>query len=471
MGQVKIGVLPDNALLEIFDFYRADPTSEIFGRLSWKWKTLTQVCRRWRYLIFESPRRLDLRIVCTATTPSRTLLDIWPPFPISIFGTSSCVVDEKGIENITTALGHRGRTSGIYLIDVKGSLLQKMAPMMNELHPILTDIYLLSTDESVPVLPETFLGGSAPRLRSFILSGIPFPTLHNFILSATQIIHLSLFDIPLSGYISPEVMVTCLAALPNLEYLAIGFRFRSPISRQIGLPPLTPAVLPSLTKLFFRGASEYLEELLTRTHTPQLNRLNILFFKDLIFDLPRLRSLVIRGEGLRPHSLAWIIFDVHKINITLGSPPRIVLAILFEEWDRQLTSLAQVCNQNLPVLSFVEQLSICEPRRASLSWRGDMSSLQWLQLFLPFIAVRDLYVSEQLVPFATAALKELTGERSMEVLPALNRLFLERFQPSGFVQEAIEPFVSSRQLSGHPVAVHSEQPPPELANHPHPPRN
>jgi len=91
-----------------------------------------------------------------------------------------------------------------------------------------------------------------------------------------------------------------------------------------------------------------------------------------------------------------------------------------------------------------------------------MSSLEWLRLFLPFIAVRDLYVSEQLMPFAPTARKELTGERSMEVLPALNRLFLEGFQPSGNVQEVIEPFVSSRRLSGHPVF---EQPPLEPTDH------
>ena len=462
---MKIDVLPDHALLEIFDFYRADRTSRIFDRVSWKWKTLTQVCRRWRHIIFESPRRLDLQVVCTATTPTKTLLDIWPHFPISIVCVRFSAVDEKGMENIITAFEHRDRTSGIYLANLKGPVLRVLGSVMNELHPLLTDIHLLSDDERVPVLPETFLGGSAPRLRSFALLGIPFPMFHKFILSATHIVHIYLSDIPLSGYISPEVMATCLATLPNLEHLTIGFRFRSPIHRQIGLPSLTPAVLPSLTRLSFRGASEYFEDLLARTYTPQLNRLNILFFKDLIFDLPRLRSLV-REEGLRPHSHAWVIFGVHRINITLGSPPRIVLTILCEEWDRQLSSLAQVCNQNLPTLSSVEQLSVCEPCRASLSWTGDMSSFQWLQLFLPFIAVRDLYVSKQLVPFATAALKELTGERSVEVLPALNRLFLEGFQPSGNVQEVIEPFVSSRQLSGHPVVIHSERPPPEPTHHP-----
>ena len=163
-------------------------------------------------------------------------------------------------------------------------------------------------------------------------------------------------------------MATCLAALPNLEHLTIGFRFQSPIHRQIGLHSLTPAiqVLPSLTCLSFRGASEYFEDLLARTYTPQLNRLNILFFKDLVFDLPRLRSLVCE-EGLRPHSHAWVIFGIRRINITLGSPPRIVLTILCEEWDRQLSSLVQVCTQNLPIISSVEQLSICEPCWASLS--------------------------------------------------------------------------------------------------------
>ena len=374
------------------------------------------------------------------------------------------MLDEEGMENIITALEHRDRISGIHFTNVNGSALRKLASVMNELHPLLTDIHIESTDGWVPALPETFLGGSAPHLRSFVLSGIPFPTLPKFILSATHIIHLGLFDIPLSGFILPEVMAACLAALPNLEHLVIGCRFQYPRPPQIDLPPLTPAVLPSLTDLSFKGASEYFEDFLARTYIPQLNSLNILFFEDPIFDLPQLRSLVVGGEGLKPHSLAWFMLDVHKVEIILGSPPRIVFGIL--EWDQQLSSLAEVCTQNLPVLSSVEQLSICNHLLASMDWRAEMSSLQWHQLFLPFIAVRDLYVSEQLVPFATAALTELTGERSMEVLPALNRLFLEGFQPSGDVQEAFGPFISSRQLYGRPVVIHSERPPPEPSNHP-----
>jgi hypothetical protein len=107
----------------------------------------------------------------------------------------------------------------------------------------------------------------------------------------------------------------------------------------------------------------------------------------------------------------------------------------------------------------VEQLSVCEFHRGTLlHWEDDMDSSQWLELFHPFIAVRNLYVAKQFVPFVTAALQELTGERTMEVFPALENLFLEGFGPPGPVQEAIKPFVSARQLSDHPIIIRSEPP-------------
>jgi hypothetical protein len=153
-----------------------------------------------------------------------------------------------------------------------------------------------------------------------------------------------------------------------------------------------------------------------------------------------------------------VAFGNDQIRIILGLPTRIVLTILCEERDWQLSSLAQVCNEQLPLLALVDQLSVCELYRASLNWKDDMDSSQWFELFQPFVAVQNLYVSKQFVPFVTASLRELTGERTLEVLPALKNLFLEGFQPSGSVQEAMRPFLSARQLSGYPVIIHSEPP-------------
>jgi hypothetical protein len=326
--------------------------------------------------------------------------------------------------------------------------------------PVLTDFFLGSTDESVPVLPETFLGGSAPRLQSFILRGIPFPTFPKFILSAIQIVYLFLVDIPNSGYISPDAMATCLATLPNLK--TVGFGFRSPLSRplRVGLPPLSRTILlPALATLAFKGASEYFEDFLAGTRIPLLNSLEMVFFMDLIFDIPRTHGLIDRAEGFRLLGHAWVMFSSKRIVINLGLPNQIQLAILCEERDWQLLSLAHVCRQYLP-LSSVEQLSICELNPgASLHWKDDMDSSQWLELFHPFIAVRNLYVAKQFVPLVTATFQELTGERTMEVLPVLNNLFLEEFKPSGPVQEAIQLFVSARELSDHPIVIHSDPPP------------
>ena len=448
-------MLPDIVLLEVFDFYRGDPTSKTFFSISWSWKTLIRVCRRWRQIVLGSPRRLDLRIVCSETTPVRTSLDIWPPFPICIF---SIRVDKKGVRNIISAVERgRDRTSGFYIVNITGPALRKLSAVMHGPFPVLTEIYLKSTDESVPVLPETF-GGSAPRLQHVVIEGISFLSFPKIISSATNIIYLDLFDIPRSGYISPEKLATSLATLPNLMTFSIGYR--SPLSRpfQISSPPLSRAVLSSLTKLHFRGASEYFEDLLPRIHAPLINWLSVVFFMSPIFNIPRLESLIVEEEELRPLSPAWAVINYDGIKIVLGLPARIQLGILSTHRDRQLSSLAQVCNRHLPVLSLVEQLNITEHRGVSLNWKDDMDPSKWFELFGPFIAIRDLYVSEQLVPFVAAALQVLKGERTMEVLPALKNLFLEGYQPSGSVQGVMKGFVSARELSGNPVVIHSESP-------------
>ena len=67
---VTIDVLQDDVLLEVFDSYRK-LVIQIDGM--WNWQPLLHVCRRWRYLVLESPRRLDLQIKCGRSTPTRKL--------------------------------------------------------------------------------------------------------------------------------------------------------------------------------------------------------------------------------------------------------------------------------------------------------------------------------------------------------------------------------------------------------------
>ena len=456
-------MLPDNALLEIFDFYKGDITNHI--NFKWGWETLTQVCRRWRHVVFGSPRRLNLRVVCTNTTRARRLRDIWPTFPVIVFFPPlSPAMDSKGIENIIAALEHRDRISEIHIFNIDGSVLEKLVTVMHEPLPILIHLTLRSSDEydeSARELPETFLGGSAPHLQSFLLSGVSVKSFPKFVLCFTHIAYLHLGDIPNSGCISPGVMATCLTTCPNLKSLSIGFR--SPLSRplQVGLPPLKRAVLPALTRLSFCGVSEYFEDFVSRIDTPLLNQLIVSFFMDLVFEIPRLHNFIDRTARLGPFSQAAIEFSVRAAKIVFFGPStRFELEIRCERRDWQLWSMTQIFSHQLPFLSYVEQLEICELPWGISEWEDDpdVNSSQWLELFYLFVAVQNLHVSKGLVPPVANALQQLTGQTAIEVLPALCDLFLEGFQPYGPVHDVIESFVTARQLSGQPVVIQRWEP-------------
>jgi hypothetical protein len=81
------------------------------------------------------------------------------------------------------------------------------------------------------------------------------------------------------------------------------------------------------------------------------------------------------------------------------------------------------------------------------------SGAQWLELLRLFTAVGELDMPDEITSCVAPVLQELVGERVMEVLPALQTLFLEdpyRWQSD---REAIVNFVDARRLAGHHIAV------------------
>ena len=321
-------MLHDNALLEIFDSYRK-LVCHLDGM--WKWQKLAHVCRRWRHIVLASPRRLDLRIACNPRTPTRRLLDIWPPFPISISGLTWLRTDSRCKDNVIAALERRDRVFEIDLSYIPSAELGQIASTMEEPFPALTRLRVhpdsrkldLTTREVTRVaalpLPNAFLGGSAPRLREFTIRNIAFPALPNLVLSATHFQKLQLFDVPHAGYISPQAMATFLLALPNLKSLTI--EFPSPESRPLQMtpPPLTHAILPSLTYFQFDGASEYLVDFITQIDTPLLDRLYITFSSDLVFDIPRLYKFLDRTDGRKPFVQAELRLRPWQVMVFLES--------------------------------------------------------------------------------------------------------------------------------------------------------
>ncbi len=182
------------------------------------WQSLVHVCRRWRYVVFGSPRRLNLRLVCTAKTPARDTPDVWPALPLLILGEMSF---SSGADHIIVALGQTNRVCRVELEDLEDQQLDKVLAAMQLPFPQLTELRLISDGETPAVVPDSFLGGSAPHLRFFELDGIPFPGLPKPLLSITHLVELILSNIPHSGYISPEAMSALLSVLSSLEELTL----------------------------------------------------------------------------------------------------------------------------------------------------------------------------------------------------------------------------------------------------------
>ncbi|KAH9062606.1 hypothetical protein EDB83DRAFT_2603238 [Lactarius deliciosus] len=223
-----IDMLPDNVLLEIFDFCLRDPTMskiDVMQRPR-KWQILVHVCQRWRRIIFESPRRLDLHLSCSYGTPVRRNLGFWSvTLPLAV-DYPFCLprLSPEDEDNIIAALGHASR---VYRIDIlaPGPLIGKVAVVMQKSFPALTHLDLgwdLNGVPTPPVIPRKFLGGSAPRLRYFRLGRVSFPQLPTLLLSARNLITLKVKDISQNGYISPEAMVESLAVLTRLRTLSIA---------------------------------------------------------------------------------------------------------------------------------------------------------------------------------------------------------------------------------------------------------
>ena len=233
---------------------RQDPSISLKTRIE-EWQSLIHVCRRWRNLVFQSPRRLHLHLYCTPKTPARDTLDIWPALPLLVEGTMSSKPGR--MDNVIVALEQSNRVRQVSLRGLVDWQFEKVLAAMQVSFPELTVLELTPNKKTLPVIPipDSFLGGFAPRLKLFELSGILFPGLPNLLLSATHLTHLRLSDIPHSGYISPEAMVAVLSALSSLETLSLGFR--SPqsgpgwVSRS--LPPPDRCILPALKKFIFKG--------------------------------------------------------------------------------------------------------------------------------------------------------------------------------------------------------------------------
>ena len=458
--QVTINALFDEVLLDIFEFYLTCPLPPSSHKED-AWHTLVHVCRRWRYVVFGSPRRLDLRLLCTNGRLLNTL-DIWPELPIVIHVDGEGIYPLPRVANVVSMLKWRDRVCKIFTNDVPNSFLKEVATL-TEPFPALIELDLTTMFErDPPILSDSFLGGSVPRLRSLNLWGIPFPALGKLLLTARDLVTLSLGFIPPSGFISPDAMVDILSTLPKLKTFDLSFdHFDTPqiwdhrASQRS--PALTRVVLPALTNFEFYGNSRYLDGIMSQIDAP-LDSIAVTFSNELVVsDIPLLRdfiSFISRTQIPNgPHRLD-TSFSSIDVEISLFQRKGDVdfkvlnLRILCSCYaiDSQLSSLARACSTFLPPLPNLELLGIFNSKHLPSLWQHGVDNTLWMELLRPFTTVKDLVLDELVVLSVASFLQGLAREQVTTILPALQNIFLEGVHWSGPVPEGIVKFIIAREL-------------------------
>ena len=457
---MAISSLPDDVLLEIFNVYRMDEVATS-SHLPWKWYGLVHVCQSWRSIIFSSTHHLNLELLCTHGTPVRKNLGCLPALPIVIHFPGSYRDSDE--DNIIAALEHPDRVRVVEL-RVPCSLSRKMVTVMQGPFPALTRLSLEWTKVGPkPVLPDAFLGGSAPSLQQIYLNGIYFSAALIPLLSARDIVDVDLRDISDTidvdlrdedisdtSYTSPEATVASLAALSRLKYLTLGFRWADTFfPDRISQSPTTRTVLPALTRLCFVGCFGYLELFAAQIDAPQLDCLEIEFLEywdeEEIADyrIFQLCKFVDRSEKLKLSSFRRMNLHIQSNTVTIellhGGQSSFKLSIQDEGINQVLI---QICG----MLSNVDRLFIGSGDTTYFGELGD--DILWLQLLRPFTAVKALTVQAELSHHVALALKYVTGEKAAEVLPALESLCLQ-----GWPMVYLEKFLAARRTVGLPVTL------------------
>ena len=448
-------ILTDDVLLYVFDFYLEASKVEA-------WHTLVHVCRRWRTIVFGSPRRLNLQIACTNKSRVRELLDVWPALPIVVLDNFKISHD-----NIKAVLEHHDRVCQIKL---NVSNLAEVFTALGASYPVLTDLELLLFEVRPPgpFLPDPvkFLGGSS-NLQSLSFIGIPVPGIPELLLSCTNLVNLHLKYIkyvPTPDLFSPDAIVTVLSTLTRLETLHLDLESdsSSPDWENRPLPLPTPTVLHSLIKLRFNGLIEYLDDFMARIDAPSLYHLDIAirtdYYQVIVFNtsqIPRFISHIPEFQALDEAHIgidcyefaAWIKFvSTRTASVVLK------LDVISDNLGRQFSCLAQFCRSPAFPLPTLEYLCFSGGEHMQC-WHLDIENIQWPELLQPFTSVKYLYLSKHFAQCIATALEQLGGEIPTEVFPALENVLIEKSQLCGPVSEAFQNFTAMRQLSGHPIVV------------------
>jgi len=116
------------------------------------WHTLVHVCKRWRSIVFVSPHRLQLQLLCTNKRPVQNTLDFWPELPIVIHSRRG-MSQRQDANNLIAALKQHNRVAKIDMKDIPNTFWKRMRAMkMKNPYSVLTYLRLHSEKINAPAV-------------------------------------------------------------------------------------------------------------------------------------------------------------------------------------------------------------------------------------------------------------------------------------------------------------------------------
>ncbi len=485
LAKSTINDLPDELLVEIFDFYRQIINAHehmTYHGCWWaselSWFKLIHVCKRWRAVLSASSSHLDLRIVLLPVddihrhlkhAPMKTILSRhFPPFPIKINYDCRCVTSFTATDmgRMRVALKFPNRVREINL-SASTADLETFFKAARRLFPALESLTLRhELGEEELKIPATFLKGPNPRLQTLSLDGISLTSISRLLSSATGLTSLSLRILEF-GQLPIKSLLTHLQGMPYLGRL--GLSIDGSIDHDDPAQPTPEEIIPlsKLKSFKYQGPNVFLNILMAGFAAPSLREVDIEFDDDVSLSqnshLPRFIEDLPVEDGYHTFQMD---FGIYNFCVLLLAPNKYELPRFrlysrthsqssIQVWAMQMSSVVSA------KLSTIEELYFT----LHDTFTGSEEAIPWRRYLLQFPSLKALRMqgmSNRQIASIASILYQDHGSPTSPVLPALEEIELCMAPDSTESQRtselaAFQPFVSARQQAGRPVKISSFQ--------------
>jgi hypothetical protein len=382
-----------------------------------------------------------------------------PPLPLVIeYDYEDPDLAAEDEEGFTLAFQKRDRVRRVRL-RMPVSTLQKLTATMSGGYSKLEYLIIVPSAEdtrTIFTLSESF---QAPNLRHLVLFDFAFPSESRLLASATRLVTLALALSNPSTYFQPNVLLQWISSMPQLETLMVTFLFtffNSDLETQSTHTPTTTILLSNLRWFWFRGASAYLEAVVPQITTPRLEKLEIFFFEQPRFSVPRLVQFLDATESLKSRVAKFHFshgqFDAELYPREDSETYTLLLGVICWPFDRQVSSVAQIFNASSQILSAVEHLTL-EQEDDILSSDGQsaVDRRQWHKFLRSFSNVKIIRVNDGLAQELSRCLRPDDGELPLGLLPKLQELvYCSQSSDAG---DTFIPFIDARRDTGRPITL------------------